>query len=302
MNRNKKLLRSAAAYFAAACLILPVLLTGCAKEEEGLSPVVTKGLPPGEAGTTGTEDGYTYTLYPLYAEITSYSGSSTNPKLPDSLGGRSVLSIGSSAFAGNDKLESVELPSELRVIGQSAFDKCTALKHVAFPDTLESIGSYAFRDTALESLDWKEGVYSVGKYAFMNTEITALVMPQTLTELGKYAFSGCSKLESVTFSQRIVTVSSRAFSSCSALKEVVLPKSVTTLEDYCFGSCSALEKLVIPAGVASVGEGLLSGSEKAVIWTESGSAAEKCAGRNGYTLKIVSAEEMQSFYETSPAA
>lgn len=295
--------RCSAARLAALLLLLPcLLLGGCARQEKGPEPVQTRGLPPGNAAESGTEDGYSYTLYPLHAEITGYSGSATSLKLPDTIGGRPVMSIGSSAFYGMNKLESVELPSGLRTIGQNAFDKCTSLKQVIFPDTLESIGGYAFRDTALESADWKEGLYFIGKYAFMNTSLRSVSMPQTLTVLEKFAFAGCTALETVSFSERLTALESRAFSGCTSLKEIILPQSIESIGDYCFGSCPALERVVIPEGVTSVGEGLLSGSGSAVILTTSGSAAAKCAERNGYAVKLISAAELEAFYKTPASA
>ena len=302
MEKCKRNRRSAACRLALFLLTSCLLLAGCARKDKGPEPVQTKGLPPGNALESGAEDGYSYTLYPLHAEITGYSGSGTDLKLPDTIGGKPVMSIGSGAFAGLEQLASVELPSGLRTIGQSAFDKCTALKRVVFPDTLESIGGYAFRDTALEAAEWKEGLYFIGKYAFMNTKLRTVSMPQTLSVIEKFAFSGCTELETVTFSERLAVLESRTFSGCTGLKEVVLPKTVEKVGDYCFGSCPALERAVIPGSVTSVGEGLLSGSGNAQIVTTAGSAAAKCAERNGYAVRIVSASELEAFYKAPASA
>ena len=48
--------------------------------------------------------------------ISGYTGNDTSVKIPDSIGGKSVESIGNSAFKGNYKLKSIEIPDTVKSI------------------------------------------------------------------------------------------------------------------------------------------------------------------------------------------
>ena len=55
-------------------------------------------------------------------EITSYLGSETSVRVDTAIGGRSVSSIGDSAFAGQSSIISLELGSFVKRIGAHAFN------------------------------------------------------------------------------------------------------------------------------------------------------------------------------------
>ena len=55
-----------------------------------------------------------------------------------------VVSIGESAFAGANGLESVSIPSSVQKIGDKAFSECTSLRSIVFPSSMPSIGENAF--------------------------------------------------------------------------------------------------------------------------------------------------------------
>lgn len=78
------------------------------------------------------------------AEITGYIGNGGNIVIPDTVGGKSVTSIGEKAFYNCTSLESVILPDSLTRIGHYAFSHCKNLKSVSIPDNTKFIGGYAF--------------------------------------------------------------------------------------------------------------------------------------------------------------
>lgn len=59
-------------------------------------------------------------------------------------------------------------------------------------------------------------------------------LPSNTTAIGNYAFSGCSSLESVTFSSAITTIGDRAFESCAALKTIYFPATITDIDECAF--------------------------------------------------------------------
>ena len=55
-----------------------------------------------------------------------------------------ITSIGASAFAGCQKLVSVELPKTVKKIEEKAFDGCTSLTSIRFVNTVQKLGSNCF--------------------------------------------------------------------------------------------------------------------------------------------------------------
>ena len=112
--------------------------------------------------------------------------------------GDGVFEIGEGAFLGSD-IETVSLPSSLRVIQDSAFKFCEKLKKVDISEGLEKIESFAFS-------------------ACYNLKV--IIFPSSLRYIGSYAFSPYSyyeemKIGKVVIGKSIETIESSAFQSCS---------------------------------------------------------------------------------------
>lgn len=69
------------------------------------------------------------------AEITDCIGSPGSVKIPDSINGRAVTSIGFGAFSNLTSLKSVFIPKSIKIIKRSAFAGCTALRDIYFEGT-----------------------------------------------------------------------------------------------------------------------------------------------------------------------
>ena len=82
--------------------------------------------------------------------ITKYTGSDTICHIPETLDGRTVVSIegsnSKSAFEDCANLQYVLLPDTIQSIGQFAFFKCESLISVSLPESLTSIEHSAFKD------------------------------------------------------------------------------------------------------------------------------------------------------------
>lgn len=64
--------------------------------------------------------------------------------IPDKIRGRSVTTIGNSAFYLCRKLTDVTIPEDLISIGGNAFAWCDSLTHITIPSSVTSIGYGAF--------------------------------------------------------------------------------------------------------------------------------------------------------------
>ena len=81
----------------------------------------------------------------------------------------SVTSIGSAAFAYNEKLESIHLPEGLTTISAYAFQGCSSLKSIQFPESLRTIGGASFNNcSSLTSVEFPAGITTIGNRAFYN--------------------------------------------------------------------------------------------------------------------------------------
>ncbi|MBQ9747471.1 MAG: leucine-rich repeat domain-containing protein [Clostridia bacterium] len=131
------------------------------------------------------------------------------------LDGKNIKSIGGAAFwnAENEgesiaygykyaaDLETLKLPDTLVTIGTSAFAGCNALKTVVLPAGVTSVGDSAFN------------VYIEGMESEADIDISAC---KNLTSIGDYAFHGCGGIETVTLPTSVKHVGEYAFAATGA--------------------------------------------------------------------------------------
>ena len=103
--------------------------------------------------------------------ISKYLGSDANVVIPENYNGKSITSIGGSAFEGKNRMKSVTLPSTLTRISWNAFENCSQLKEIHVPNKVTEIGDNAFQGC---------------------TNLKYAVIPQSVTEIGRCAFKSCS--------------------------------------------------------------------------------------------------------------
>lgn len=99
--------------------------------------------------------------------ITGYTGTGGPVKIPGSIGGYPVASIGDYAFYYCSGITSVELPEGLISIGNSSFRFCTSLTEVKIPDGVTTIYGGAFEDCGnLVRIELPDSLSYIGEYAF----------------------------------------------------------------------------------------------------------------------------------------
>lgn len=191
-----------------------------------------------------------------------------------------VTSIGTGAFSGCHKLQSVAIPNTVTSIDYNAFTTCNNLQSVVIPNSVTSIGDNAFMGCDnLSSVTIGENVTSIGSSAFKAClSLTSISIPNSVTTIGNnifeacdhletvnigtgltaisnHAFSECVLLETVTFNgSNLTSIGSWAFNNCEALENITLPNSVININDRAFRSCELLEAVVLPEGLETIGE------------------------------------------------
>ncbi len=192
------------------------------------------------------------------AVITKYTGSDTICHIPETLDGRTVVSIegsnSKSAFEDCANLQYVLLPDTIQSIGQFAFFKCESLISVSLPESLTSIEHSAFKDcTSLEDIVFPDAVTFIGRSAFNNcSSLLDLALPESLETLSASAFAGCSALNRVSFPNSLTYIDHCVFDGCSSITNIILPTNLEKIGWAAFRNCSSLSSLVLPDSLLEV--------------------------------------------------
>ena len=215
------------------------------------------GYGVGSATVTATSlVEYTFTTSSGAITITGYTGAGAAITIPSTIGGVSVVAIGSSAFLNRTSLTSVTIPGSIASIGSQAFRGCTGLTSVAIPSSVTSIGDSAFRGcNGLTSVVIPSSVTSIGTFAFYQCSgLTSVVIPSSVSSIGSSAFQYCTGLTSVTIPSSVTSIQSYVFSGCTGLTSVTIPSSVTSIGARAFNGCTGLTSVTIPSSVTSIGD------------------------------------------------
>ncbi len=201
--------------------------------------------------------------------------SSTNLHIPTTLNNYSVTEIADYAFYGDNFIEKIFLPSDLRVIGTRAFSNMSKLVEISFNGTLISIGDFAFAGSSLlanVSADaGMSNVVSFGKSVFDGTafiddtssdflmvgEILVkyngygmeVTLPEGVEYIASDAFDRHGEITSIDFGESLRIVDARAFQYCAGIKEISFPYSLVEIRGEAFYKCYDL--FVVNLDVAS---------------------------------------------------
>lgn len=238
------------------------------------------------------------------SKITKYFGAEANVKIPESIDGHWMDSIGAWAFYENAYVETVDL-GRIKFVDGSAFRDCTNLKSVTGQKEVE-IAVSAFKGCiSLETIGFEIGGTEIGKTAFENcVSLKQITIPDTITTICEGAFKNCTSLKTIRLHKNISTLGNGAFYGCTSLDGIwtdgdhpkyanddygvlfsidkvslvaapggltgtyTAPDTVCVLSAEAFGGCSKLDSIKLPNGVIDIGEG----------------AFENCTGLNSFTI------------------
>lgn len=276
-------------------------------------------LAPAHAQTY-SDGNYEYVVLPdNTVQITHYYRNKREEpiRVPDTLGGYPVSSIGDKAFLANaapeitlpdtvtnigtmafmsaKNLKRIHLPDALTSIGDSAFWKCSLLEDVAFPSSLENIGKHAFNEcVSLINLVFSSNIETVGDSAFGEcTGLKSVTFMGQVNSIGAFCFFRCTSLEEVFFEGGVTNIGETAFSSCESLWYVFLPEGLETIGDDAFRS-TALTEVDLPSTLTYLGNSAFAGNEDLRKVTIEAGLKEIGAGCFGFcpALTDVSLSEM----------
>ena len=163
--------------------------------------------------------------------ICYYVGNSVDVKVPNTIGGLPVKTIGDYAFCSS-KVNNVNISNGIEYLGDYAFAYCKDLVSATFPASYKSAGQGVFRSC---------------------TNLETVNMGYSTRALSEYMFYGCTKLYDIGLSAYCKEIPKGAFSYCTSLDFIYLPNAVTEVKEYAFYG-SGLESINIPYSLEYIHE------------------------------------------------
>jgi hypothetical protein len=160
--------------------------------------------------------------------LLGYVGSDSEITLPTSAKVGSNYKIYQYAFYGNTSLTNVVISEGVTAIGSYAFYNCSKLTSLSLPNSLQSIDSQALYGcsslTYTESGNAKYLGNSENSYLVLvsatSPSITSCGINSATKIIYYQAFYSCSKLDSISIPENIISIGGEAFRGCSNLFEV----------------------------------------------------------------------------------
>lgn len=194
-----------------------------------------------------------------------YNGTSDSVTIP-----LRCTAVASYAFAKCGYLKSFTANEGLISVGAGAFYGCGALAAVNLPSTVSEIGAYAFDGTPYlqnagdfaiagdgvlikyqgsdSDLTIPESVGRIASRAFTSSKVKSVMIPANVYAVDAYAFADCVGLESVSFSEGLVTIGDGAFRGCKSLKALKTPATLSYLGQAAFCGDVSLQSAAIRGG------------------------------------------------------
>lgn len=243
------------------------------------------------------------------ASIVDYNGDAIDLVFPSEVDGHPVTSIFSAPYASN--VRTVHIPEGVTVLGYGALSECRDLETVVLPSTLRVIGQWALGCSDVRNINLPENLIIIDDEAFDCCEnIISVTYPSSLCYLGEGAFNNHGdfpSLYSVAYSDairasrfadlvldkdrintcgdyvyeinddgsvtivlctasgdvavpetldghRVTAIGKGAFVLAIDMETLVLPQTVTSIGKEAFRRCDRLTSVVLPEKLTEIGE------------------------------------------------
>ena len=163
-----------------------------------------------------------------------------------------IESIGSNAFGGCEKLESVEL-GKVKSMGNGVFINCPSLKSlkiegdenlVLSSNTVASWGTNWPGAAPLETFELGAGTINFNLNGKKDT-LKEVKLGDGVKDIPDYFLSGCTKLETLEIGNGITKIGNHAFEQTD-ITSITIPDSVTAIGEQAFNGCTSLMEVNIP--------------------------------------------------------
>ncbi len=151
--------------------------------------------------------------------------------------------IPTAAFAFAERLVSITIPSNVKLIGDEAFSGCINLESIYVNSNNTE---YVVENNILYNKD-----KTILMFCPPKTKVTNIIVPDSVEIIASSAFSD-SCIKSVTMGNNVKRICSSSFSYCGELESVELSENLQKIEGACFYSCDSLKNIVIPEYVSEI--------------------------------------------------
>lgn len=174
------------------------------------------------------------------------------------------------------RIETIHLPSTLKIISANAFKNCPYVHDIywegtmdqwvnidfkgpgANPCSIKSVNFYV-NGTIPTSYAFPSGTTEIKKFALEGVKgLTSVTIPNSVTSIGNSSFSGCSDLINIIIPDSVTSIGNRAFQYCVNMTSINIPNGITSL-DGTFVGCKSLLNLEIPNTVTYIGDSTFEG-------------------------------------------
>lgn len=174
-----------------------------------------------------------------------------------------IESIGSNAFGGCEKLESVEL-GKVKSMGRGVFINCPSLKSlkiegdeglVLSSDTVGTWGGTWPGAAPLETFELGAGTINFNLNGKKDT-LKEVKLGDGVKDIPNYFLSGCTKLETLEIGNGITKIGNHAFEQTD-ITSITIPDSVTVIGKQAFNRCTSLTEVNISKNskLETIGDG-----------------------------------------------
>lgn len=217
------------------CSLFPYAVSCAAAPQPSPSPAAVTATPAPDGSFTITRDDHLiYKISGSDATIISCDGTITgNVVIPHTFIENekpyTVTAVAENAFADQNAITEVTLPSSLVKIGTKAFAGCTGLKKITIPASVTEMDISAWeRCTSLSKFHVKSGN---DKY---DSDANGLLYNKDQTILYRVPPAA----ETAVLPLTVTHIMAGALQDCTLLTSVVIPESVTGIDELAFSSSS----------------------------------------------------------------
>ena len=183
----------------------------------------------------------------------------------------SVRVIGEGAFSNCADVLRIILPFGLRIIGNRAFKWCRNLRELIIPKSVTTIGEQAFSGCCnIHEIQIPENVKILKGNPFAEWDGEIIVKsPHFIIEEDVLYNESKSELiayrsisQNYVVNPKVSTISNSAFMGCKCLKSIILPSKLKRIGRFAFNRCSSIEKITIPSSIDEIEDGVFHGCDR----------------------------------------
>ncbi|MDE6695601.1 MAG: leucine-rich repeat protein, partial [Muribaculaceae bacterium] len=166
----------------------------------------------------------------------------------------SLRIIGEQAFYGTKLKKTPDMPN-VRIIKDNAFANCKDLARAVLPESLEIIGGGIF--DYCNSLWYIEyNAKDIQYEYYLNLpNVEKIVLGDNVRRIPSGLFTYNTNITEVRLPESVEIIDESAFCLCKNLEYIYMPDNVTTIGDNAFGGCEKLADFHWPANLKTIGFG-----------------------------------------------